>query len=258
MNEEKKKYIPGIYNYCDRWCDKCAFTSRCLLFSNESKIAAFEILNDRLPEADEIADQFFDHDNDDENENNFDWQDDPDDELENDFLFSDSDEVDDEEEIDYDDEKEPPFLIEELAHQYFKQTHNLVENIDKNFNFSSTPGERIILPQLKNIYDNFEIISWYHSFIYIKIKRASLSKKEYLRYKDEDMKEFSKYDSDGTAKVAAISVKKSIKALSELHEYLPNFGSEIIMLSSLLQRVLSELEKEFPDHNKFKRPGLDD
>ena len=23
-------YIPGIYNYCDRWCERCQFTSRCL------------------------------------------------------------------------------------------------------------------------------------------------------------------------------------------------------------------------------------
>ncbi|HKJ31881.1 MAG TPA: hypothetical protein VKA34_08630 [Balneolales bacterium] len=24
------KYISGIYNYCDRWCERCQFTSRCL------------------------------------------------------------------------------------------------------------------------------------------------------------------------------------------------------------------------------------
>ena len=24
------KYIPGIYNYCDKWCERCQFTSRCL------------------------------------------------------------------------------------------------------------------------------------------------------------------------------------------------------------------------------------
>ncbi|MEZ5317521.1 MAG: hypothetical protein R2752_08995 [Vicinamibacterales bacterium] len=24
--------IPGIYNYCDRWCERCPFTARCLLF----------------------------------------------------------------------------------------------------------------------------------------------------------------------------------------------------------------------------------
>ena len=37
MNKEELKklaadpnHIPGIYNYCDRWCERCSFTSRCL------------------------------------------------------------------------------------------------------------------------------------------------------------------------------------------------------------------------------------
>ena len=29
---EKSTHIPGIYNYCDRWCERCPFTSRCLNF----------------------------------------------------------------------------------------------------------------------------------------------------------------------------------------------------------------------------------
>jgi hypothetical protein len=24
-----EKFISGIYNYCDRWCERCSFTSRC-------------------------------------------------------------------------------------------------------------------------------------------------------------------------------------------------------------------------------------
>ena len=26
-------FISGIYNYCDRWCERCAFTSRCMNFA---------------------------------------------------------------------------------------------------------------------------------------------------------------------------------------------------------------------------------
>lgn len=34
------RFIPGIYNYCDRWCERCSFTSRCLLFAmNEEQFA---------------------------------------------------------------------------------------------------------------------------------------------------------------------------------------------------------------------------
>jgi|GEM_PF-969740 len=28
-------FITGIYNYCDRWCERCPLTSRCLLFHQE-------------------------------------------------------------------------------------------------------------------------------------------------------------------------------------------------------------------------------
>jgi len=28
-----KQFIEGIYNYCDRWCERCSFTSRCLNYA---------------------------------------------------------------------------------------------------------------------------------------------------------------------------------------------------------------------------------
>ena len=38
--------IPGIYNYCDRWCERCPFTSRCLNFKmSEEKFGDQENLD---------------------------------------------------------------------------------------------------------------------------------------------------------------------------------------------------------------------
>jgi hypothetical protein len=28
-------FISGIYNYCDRWCERCSFSSRCFLYATE-------------------------------------------------------------------------------------------------------------------------------------------------------------------------------------------------------------------------------
>jgi hypothetical protein len=28
-------FISGVYNYCDRWCERCPLTSRCLLYATE-------------------------------------------------------------------------------------------------------------------------------------------------------------------------------------------------------------------------------
>ena len=35
MNEES---IPSIHNYCDRWCEHCAFTARCAVFEAEQSV----------------------------------------------------------------------------------------------------------------------------------------------------------------------------------------------------------------------------
>ena len=29
------QFIPGIYNYCDRWCERCPLTARCRVFAME-------------------------------------------------------------------------------------------------------------------------------------------------------------------------------------------------------------------------------
>ena len=30
-------FIPGIYNYCDRWCEHCPFTLRCMVYAMEKE-----------------------------------------------------------------------------------------------------------------------------------------------------------------------------------------------------------------------------
>ena len=30
---ESGNFIPGIYNYCDRWCERCPLTSKCLNYA---------------------------------------------------------------------------------------------------------------------------------------------------------------------------------------------------------------------------------
>ncbi len=38
--ELRNGFIVGIFNYCDRWCDACAFTSRCRLFADKAETEA--------------------------------------------------------------------------------------------------------------------------------------------------------------------------------------------------------------------------
>jgi hypothetical protein len=42
--DETDPYIAGIYNYCDRWCERCRFTSRCRLFAeSEERLLTDEV-----------------------------------------------------------------------------------------------------------------------------------------------------------------------------------------------------------------------
>lgn len=38
--EVRDGYIVSIFNYCDRWCETCAFTSRCRLFADVARVEA--------------------------------------------------------------------------------------------------------------------------------------------------------------------------------------------------------------------------
>src|SRR6476661_6195618 len=35
-----KKFIDGIYSYCDRWCERCSLTIRCRVYERNSKLMA--------------------------------------------------------------------------------------------------------------------------------------------------------------------------------------------------------------------------
>lgn len=39
----KQKFIDGIYNYCDRWCERCTFTSRCRNYESTGNLKPEEL-----------------------------------------------------------------------------------------------------------------------------------------------------------------------------------------------------------------------
>ena len=44
--------ISGIYNYCDRWCERCPLTSRCLVYATEKALKDY---GDKVSAADKEA-----------------------------------------------------------------------------------------------------------------------------------------------------------------------------------------------------------
>jgi len=37
-DSDDQGFIPGVYNYCDRWCERCPFASRCRVYAMEMTI----------------------------------------------------------------------------------------------------------------------------------------------------------------------------------------------------------------------------
>ena len=48
---DSNAYIDGIHNYCDRWCERCAFTSRCRAYAIEQAEFAHPESHDLTNEA---------------------------------------------------------------------------------------------------------------------------------------------------------------------------------------------------------------
>ena len=265
MNEEKKSHIPGIYNYCNRWCEKCGFTSKCLLFTNESKITTHQILNDgELPGVKNIFD--FPEELDEDDDSQFDEFDDegfefdPDEEDDDPFL----NDLPDFEEVKFIEDREQRAVglndnvLLKLADEYFKNSHSLIKKIYEKYKFESFKKEDQNGKFIIRLHENFEIVEWYHIFIMVKVRRALSGKRNFDKENDEDIKEIEAYDMNGTAKIAVIAIEDSIKALNKLFDDAVEFKNEITGLLITAGKLLNEMGKEIPDCKNFMRPGLDE
>src|SRR5207249_9726634 len=47
FHERESRFISGVYNYCDRWCEQCRFNDRCRVYDQERAMKErHEILGD--------------------------------------------------------------------------------------------------------------------------------------------------------------------------------------------------------------------
>ena len=163
------KHIAGIYNYCDRWCERCQFTSRCLnctlaegqfgdLEKNDELNEVFwqrlsEMLQDTIALIKEMAEE----------------------------------QGIDLESIETDDNDEVEIKENTLAHLIAHRSHSYAKMVDKWFDsnehlFLEKEDElnqiRLLSPQENptteaiNITDAIEVIRWYQYQNHVKLRRA--------------------------------------------------------------------------------------
>jgi hypothetical protein len=262
MDKEKLKKmadnpnnIPGIYNYCDRWCERCNFTSRCLNYQ----------MSDEIGEGKEINDV---------NNKQF-WE-----QMGNIFALTREllEDMAREEGIDLTNlkiseeeearEKQREELVEqnhcviashkyaEMAKKWFDSSKDIFEEKEKELNRQLSLSLPLSEPEKEavTLTDACDIIFYYLFFISVKIMRACYGKINEL----EEMPDYFPKDSDGSAKIALIAIDRSISAWGILLRHLPEKGDEILDILVHLERLRNAAEKEFPDARNFIRPGFDE
>jgi hypothetical protein len=261
-------FIDGIFNYCDRWCERCPLTARCRQFAMEQEInrggdlqnaefwaslelhvpdnSEFEAL---LAEAAEEA------------EEDEDWS-------------SSLDDPFDAEENEFDRAQNNP-----LSQAAFAYAHAVRDWI-------ATAGLRdrerpAGIPATLNRDEALDVIEWYSLQIGVKLTRAAsgqlavddaaayagadpeTAEEEELDALWEDditsgLRDAERSDRDGSAKVALIGIERSLGALTILRRELPADEPSIRKLLQQLARLRIEIDRLFPGARTFVRPGFDD
>jgi len=247
------KYISGIYNYCDRWCERCSFTSRCL------NCALVEEQFGDLEKVDQLNEAFWEK---------FSEM------LQNTLTMI--KEMAKEHGIDLDSmniekeyNNEATKKENDFAHLISHTSKNYAKSVDLWFNsneylFFEKEEEmnriRLLsshdnpIKEAMGINDATEVIRWYQWQIHVKLKRAieSASTEE-----SPDFDEFPK-DSDGSAKVALIGIDRTMPAWKILLTAFPEREKQILSFVAMLEHIKNRVETQFPHAKDFIRPGFDD
>ena len=239
--------ISGIYNYCDRWCERCPLTSRCLVFATE------QVDQGESPASHDVLNEAF-------------WR-----RLssilnETRGMISewareaglDLDQVPDEEGRAR--KRRRPLVDSHPLTRAGKKYANAAADWFREFDGSvvisdlrTTEADR---EQSEQLEDAREVIQWYQYQIAVKIMRALSCRDD--GWEDEaDMAEFPK-DSDGSAKVALIGIDRSIAGWRLMQLSLPEHSASIVPLILQLERLRKRVEKCFPEAREFIRPGFDE
>jgi len=140
------------------------------------------------------------------------------------------------------------------THKFLEKLRNIINEYIENINAGNTLAEDI-----EEIKECFEVISWYHTQIAIKIHRALCGKMEAEGEEYGESDEFSSmHDANGSAKVAYHGLIRTMDALTKVYEWKKSLHDDIMPLLTNVYGLINGVDREFPGHKDFKRPGFDE
>lgn len=247
------QFIPGIYNYCDRWCERCPMTAKCYLYWQEKKTEAEHQAAGRDPDdwavvLDDVRKQF----------------------AQAIHLLHEAAEAHG---IDLDslprrestplDPSDDP--LHQRAHAYCDAAHAFLRDLRQRVLGERDTLEeraRVVGPEqaasaYTDILDAYEVVSWYHMLIPAKVHRALCSKMRAEGNEDEQGRKHQGGDALGSARVAHESAVRSMAALRRAYDWDKALEDQVIPLLADLDWIRKQIAGTFPGFESFKRPGLD-
>lgn len=236
----KKKTIPGIYNYCDRWCERCTQTNRCAIYDDPECISrpvkdvqqpshrdVFLSVNlGKIKTAHGEAS------------------------LEHGLNLTLS-------------EVPNAWRTEETPIGQMRKQHPLsIRSLDYDMCVFRWKAFLDVDPKhigggsshLSRIKESTAVIARYSPFIHIKLCRAIHSVITTDEWAGENGLQ---KDSDGSAKIALIALERSLNAWRTLYHALPEFEDDILSFLVSLEQLQKMILEFFPDAMRFVRPGFD-
>lgn len=221
-------FIVGIFNYCDRWCEACAFTSRCRLFADVAETKASldltlkpvvdaPVLPEEVPPPPPR------------------WLQEMIDEM-NEAAA-----------------KIEAVEIEEIPRRPPPAEHRAIERRAKHYCFRVHPWLQKCEDAVLDPANPCAVIGWFHTMIPPKVHRA-------ITGLAEDCPEGRDWppDYDGSAKVALLGIERSHAAWLELVEHGVISDAEAAPFIADLVWLGEALEQVFPRARAFVRPAFDE
>lgn len=250
-----KRKIEGIYNYCDRWCERCTFTSRCTVYEDETDLnpeerdisnkAFWERIGQNFLKAQKILQKAAAHQGIDLNTVS--------EKTEEKFRRKEA--------LKNESRQHPMALLSlrysEVGREWLKTQPGMLDRLENlkaelNLGVESTEGAK---RETSTIKDSLAVIQWYLFFIHIKLSRAMMGKLSSIEWDEDDLYQ---HDYDGSAKIALIAIERSMHAWSALFEILPENEDDFLKILSMLEQIKTMAISEFPGAQAFVRPGFDE
>ncbi|MGY6520561.1 MAG: hypothetical protein ACXIUD_02470 [Mongoliitalea sp.] len=250
MKKPNPNNIPGIFNYCNRWCERCTFSDRCTLYQQEqeewpdenadmNEDAFWDKLKGNLENSIEMLQELAEEQGIDLNEVT---------EEEQEEAYHD---------MQVNELKVNMNPLTELAGSYL----DLCLAWGKNEEIWDSLHMHIQLQESKKINEleairdeSMEVIQWYMTMISAKTYTA-LSSKEEADFWDQYPVEERHYN--GVGKLLLVCIKDSLEAWENLSGLFPQKPDALVQAMDILHTMEKQIREQFPDAELFKRPGFD-